>query len=1061
MTLNQNLLNMRKTDFYYSFIYKNDRREEFTLSKCLLFLFMFCFPFSVGFAQQKIDIKGNVVDELNEPIIGANILIEGESIGTITDVNGEFTLSVPSTNSKLNISYLGYQTQVIPLNGRVSISVVMKEDLLKLDEVVVVGYGTVKKRDLTGAISSIKSDDIILAPTSNPMEALQGKIAGLDITRATGQAGEEVTMQLRGTRSFTAKGDPTFIIDGMPGDYATLNPNDIESIEVLKDASSTAIYGSAGANGVIIITTKKAKAGKTTVNFNMYGGFNGWAKVPEMRSGDSYINILRLASEEAGTYTTDEALFSSNEAYQAHLDGKYIDWADELMQTSYTQNYSVSISGGTEKTKAYFSLNFSDENGQYKGDDYKVYSSVMRIEHDIRDWAKVGMNFQGSYVHRNKAYAKLVNALVSTPIGSIYDENGKMNITPVIDDGSTINLLLNTQNGVYKDQQQNFKLYLTPYIELNPLKGLSITSRLNAALNYYKTNYFQGEGSYQYYFNSGADTIGTNEQVLAKITQNRNYNYKWENIITYNFTLWDDHDFTLTGVTSWNHNREDKSGVEQTNIQDNSYLWHNIDGGSNSKGTSGYNMSKGMGYIGRINYSYLGKYLFSASFRYDGDSRLAKDHRWNTFPAVSAAWRISDEKFMQKTKNWLDDLKLRVGYGVAGTAKIDPYSSSSSLESSYYTLGGENIPIYRYSKIVANPDLSWEKSYNTNLGLDAIFLRGRINLTLDLYNTNTKGVIWSRNLPVTNGGYSAKENFTTNLNICETNNKGIEVLLSTKNIVTKDFSWSTDFTYSYNKEKITSLTEGVANNIKNEDYALSVGHPVNSFYNYKLKGTWKLSEKEDAAVFGQEPGDLKVDIPGLKHIEAGKYVKIENDEEVIYTAENKYLISADDYQIIGYNTPDWTFGFKNDFVYKDFDLSIFAYIRWGQMIDYELLGFYTPSGERNFPEYFDYWTTAKGNENHYFPALNSNRDLKSYEGYNALNYVDGSFIKIKNITLGYTMPRTVAEKIGLDKLRVYATITNPFIWARSSQLKGYDPEMNGRLNYPLAKQLVFGVNLSF
>ena len=565
--------------------------------------------------QQRV-VNGTIIDELGEPMIGVSVLIKGTSVGTITDFDGKFSLKVSANNSVLVVSYIGYQTQNLEIGNKSSLNIQMKPDTKTLEEVVVIGYGTVKKRDLTGAVTSIKSSDVTLNPGSNPMEALQGKVAGLDITKSSGQAGSGVSMQLRGTRSFTASGNPTFIIDGMPGDYSTLNPNDIESIEVLKDASSTAVYGSAGANGVIIVTTKSGKEGKTAVNFNVFGGFNGWSKTPEMRSGDSYINVLRDANAATGNWTStadDSRLFTSDAAYQAHLAGQYIDWADLLMQTGYTQNYSLSVSGGTDKTKAYMSLNFSDENGQYKGDDYKVYSTNIRIDHKVNNWLSAGVNMQASYVHQNKAYASLESALCAVPLGRAYDDNGNINVNPVVDDGNEINLLLNTAGGVYKNQNQNLKLYMNPYVQITPMKGLTLISRMNGTLVYSRTNYFQGQGSYQYYVASGADAVGTNSSVYAAVTQNRNYNYKWENVLTYDFTINKDHAFTVTGVTTWNHNQTDNSYLKQDNITDNKFLWHGISSNSAAVAQTSYNMSKGLGLVGRLNYSYLGRYLFSAS----------------------------------------------------------------------------------------------------------------------------------------------------------------------------------------------------------------------------------------------------------------------------------------------------------------------------------------------------------------------------------------------------------------------------------------------------------------
>lgn len=1010
-------------------------------------------------------IKGIISDENGEPMIGVSILVKGTSIGTITNLNGEYTLEVPAGNKTLEVSYIGYKTQLITLGADSQVNVKLVPDTQTLDEIVVIGYGAVKKRDLTGAVTSIKSEDIAMNPGTNPMEALQGKVAGLDIMKSSGQAGAGVSMQLRGTRSFTASGDPTFIIDGMPGDYSTLNPNDIESIEVLKDASSTAVYGSSGANGVIIVTTKNGKAGKVNVNFNAYAGFNGWSKTPTMRSGDSYLQTLRDANAATGNWSSpadDEKIFASAESYQAHLNGDYINWADELMQNGMTQNYSLSVSGGSEKTKGYISLNFSDEKGQYTGDNYKVYSTNIRVDHNIRNWLKIGTNLQASYVHQNKAFAKLETALSAEPLGKIKDENGNYTIEPVI--GSTmINLLLNNQKNVYKNQDQNFKMYFNPYIEVTPLKGLSVISRIGVTLQFLRNNYFQGEGSYQYYSNSGPLSKGTNDQVYAAITQSRNYNYKWENIITYNFKIKDVHDFTVTGVTSWNHDQYDKSYMKQTHIDNNKFLWNNMDAQSkNSFNETSYNMSKGMAYVGRLNYSFMGKYLFSASVRHDGSSKLASGNRWNTFPAVALGWRISDEKFMEKTQKWMNNLKLRIGYGVTGTANINPYSSITNTESSGVALGGKLINSYLLSQNYTNPDLTWEKSYNTNIGIDAGFLNDRINLTADYYVTRTKGIIWSRNLPASNGTYLPGSYYFTNLNICESENNGIELALNTRNIQTNDFKWNSTLTFTYNKEKIVSLQDGSSDNISNgtTGYVLSKGHAVNSFYHYKLDGVWQLGEEKDAAVFGAKPGDLKINIPDLQRESEGRYYKTdENGSKTYYDAQNKYTVSGNDYQVLGHNSPDWTMGFQNTFTYKDFDLSIFMYMRWGQMIKYEMLGRYDPSGVRNFPTHYNYWT--ENNPSNDFPAINANMKGTDYVGFSALNYVNGSFFKIKNITLGYSLPQNLLKKIGVEKCRFYTTITNPFIIAKSSLLKDYDPEMNGKLDYPLTKQLVFGVNLSF
>ncbi len=1014
--------------------------------------------------QQGQTVKGNVIDETGQPMIGVTVKVKGSSAAAVTDLDGNFQLAA-KPGDELELSYVGYKSMTVRATSA-PMKLQMESDVASLEDVVVIGYGTMKRRDLTGAVSSVKSEDLTLQPVSNVVEALQGKVAGLDITKASGQAGAEVTMQLRGTRSFTASGDPTVIIDGMPGNLATLNANDIESIEVLKDASSTAVYGSAGANGVIIVTTKSGKEGKAKVNFNAYVGINGWSEVPEVYDAQGYFNLRKLAQQQAGTYTDDASVLGNTAMYEAYQRGESIDWTDELLKTGIIQNYSVSISGGTEKTKAYMSLNFTDEQGQYENDDYKVYSTNIRVDHAVNKWLSAGINMQGSYVYRNRAYARIDRGLSQNPIGSIYDDEGNMNIETVEGSGN-YNLLLNNK-GNYRDNDQITRIYVNPYIRVTPFKGFTWESRLNASLIYNKRNRFDGIGSYNYYSNNGAGTTGTNAGVYAQVEQTNQTNYKWENILTYNFNINDDHEFTITGVTSWNHNRQEYTYARADNLSTNTYLWHNLTVGQNQRTQSSYLMSKGFGLVGRINYSYMGKYLASVSVRHDGSSRLAEGNRWDTFPAFSLGWRISEEKFMEGTRSWLDNLKLRGGWGITGTASIDEYSSTSVLEGGYYGLGGIMVPAYHFSQNVANVLLGWEKSKNTNIGIDASFLKGRIDMSLDYYFTKTTDIIWSKYLPITNGGYTSSDYYQTNMNVAETETQGIELQLNTRNIVTKDFTWTSNLTFTWNKEKITKLATPDAEYISNGDNGLVLmkGEPVNSWYHYKLNGTWKTSEAADAAVFGMKPGDLKIDVPGMTHVSEGVYQKYVEDEDgnrvlQTYTADNPYTISGNDYQVLGHRNPDWTLGFKNTFTYKGFDLSIYMYMRWGQTIKYDQLATYDPTVSSNFPTYFDYWTQETGDQNHYFPALNSSRGLTDYTGWYALSYVDGSFFKIKNITLGYTLPQKWAKSIGIENFRVYTTITNPLVVQKSDLLKNYDPEMNGSMDYPLTKQFVFGVNLTF
>lgn len=1019
-------------------------------------------PSHVLAVQQSKGVTGQVLDEYGEPLIGVTVRA-GKGKATITDANGNFTLNVPQ-GTTLTLSYTGYKQMKTTKGGTIT----MQPDVLGLQEVVAVGYGTMKKADLTGAVSSVKKELITMTPSSNPMEALQGRVSGLDITKSSGQAGSGIDMQLRGNRSITASGSPLVLIDGMEGDINTLNPNDIENIEVLKDASSTAVYGSSGANGVILVTTKKAQAGKLNVNFNTYIGWNGWSTLPKMNDAVTWVRTRYIAQKEAGVVMDDDIETKIRE--EALSRGETIDWVDAMMQTGSTQNYSFSVNGGTQKTQAYFSLNYSKEIGQYKNDEYNVYSGTVRINHDVNKWFSTGLHAQGAYTSREQTSSKLDKVMKASPFGTLYDDNGNLKPYPINDDNGTVNLLLNQDRDVYRNHPTSFKIYAQPYIRIKPIKGLTWESRLSLNLGFSNSRQFIGYGSYQFYDKAGTGAVGaphseTSDYTSASLGNNNSWSYTWENILTYHFNIAQDHDFTVTGVTTYNNSENESFSLSNTGISTNTYYWTNMGAstGNNKTLASSFKMGKTMGYVARINYSYLSRYLLAASIRYDGNSKLAKDVRWNAFPAVSAGWRISDEPFMASTQNWLSNLKLRIGYGETGAAGISAYDSWAILQQGNIGLGDQVLTSYTFGQNLANAELTWERSRNTNIGIDAAFLNGRIDLTLDYYITNTSGVIWKQNVPITNGGFNASNNYTVNKNIAKTRNSGIEITLNTRNIQTKDFLWQSTITFAKNKEKVTDLGEGAAEFITNGSYTLHVGDPIRSYRAYKIDGVWQYGEEADAAVFGKLPGDLKVNVPNMRKISDGVWEKSypgENGEiqTVRYTAENRYSVNDNDKQMIGHSSPDWSLGFQNTFTWKGIDLSIYMYWRHGQMFYYDPITWYSSSGG-SFPAHFNYWTST--NPSNDFPALNSNRNWKDDSYYTSLAYVDGSFFKIKNITLGYTLPQNICKKIRLQSLRIYGTITNPLVHASSHLLEGYDPEMSGSLDFPLTKQLVFGLNVSF
>lgn len=1018
-------------------------------------------------------VSGTVLDENGDPMVGVSVVEEGTKAGVATDIDGNFTLNVRH-GAVLHFSYIGYKPQTVRVGDQRSLEVIMEPDANVLDEVVAIGFGTVKKRDLTGAISSVKSDLITLTPSSNPMAALQGRVAGLDITQTSGQPGAGLDIQLRGNRSITASGTPLFIIDGIQGgNYSTINPNDIESIEVLKDASSTAVYGSEGSNGVIIITTKKGQEGQMRVNFDAYMGVNGWSTTPTMTSPAQNIYTRELAYAQAGITAPDD---SDLKAYKEALAaGQTIDWVDLLLGNGLTQNYSLSMSGGTEKTQAYFSLNYNDANGQYKNDNFKVYSTSVRLNTKLNNWLSGGVNVQASYTIRNTTNSHLSDGLRSDPFGTVYDADGQLNPFPLVSSANVVNLLLDRNKEAYRNNSNQLRLYVQPYIRITPIKGLTLESRMSGNFHYNTQNKYQGYGSYDFWRTAGVAALNAPKEdylqlTNAEIKNSRSWGYTWENILTYNFKLADIHEFTLTGVTSWMSTQDDNSRAYANSIPSNTMYWTNLGAATDPKPQvgSGYTMKKTMAYVGRINYTLMGKYLFSASVRRDASSVLASDRHWSTFPAFSAGWRISDEAFMESTRDWMNNLKLRVGYGETGGAKIEPYSSWSILQTGQMGLGGVLTNTAFFPENLSNAALGWERSKSWNIGVDFGLFNNRVDLAAEYYITNTDDVIWKQTLPIINGGYTADKAFTIYRNIATTRNQGFELTLTTHNIDTKDFNWTSTITFSTNKEKVTSLGAGAGEYVEykpeeGRSYTLHVGDPIKSYLSYDCAGIWQLGEEADAAVFNRRPGDMKINVPGMKRVSEGVWEKTFTNADgtqtvQTYTKDNTYAINADDRVIIGHNTPDWQLGFQNTFNWKWFDLSIYMTWRHGQKFYYEPIGWYSGKGGA-FPEHFNYWTTE--NPSNEFPALDASRDWQKLDGSEGLYWVDGSFFKIKNITLGYTLPDLACRKIGINRLRLYGTITNPLVHANSKLLKGYDPEMNGSFNFPLTKQLVFGLNVTF
>ncbi len=1019
-----------------------------------LILFLCSAPFSAGAktnasnavapaaAPQVSKVSGLILDESGEAMIGVSIIVKGTSVGTITDYNGKFSLDIPGGGTLLEVSYIGYKTQTITISSE-NITIKMQPDTKTLEEVVVIGYGVVKKKDLTGAVVSMKNEDITIAPTSNVMEALQGKISGMDIVKTSGQVGKDVDILLRGSRSIYGNNTPLFIIDGIAGSYNQINPSDIESVDVLKDASSTAIYGSAGSNGVVMITTKRGKEGKTTVNFDSYYGVSGKPNYFHGMTGNEWTNYQKEAYKYLnGQYPSDmSAILTDANKLDAYNQGKWIDWVDEASgNTATNQKYSLSVTGGSAKSKIFSSISYERQEGLLSNENMDRYAMRLNIDQEIFSWAKAGFTSNLTYSNTNSgAKNTFTKAISAFPLGDAYDENGDIVYEYATNEYTPLGDYIKNQ---YVDNTRSTYINANAYLELTPLKGLSLKTVLSATLDNSRRGQYWGAKA-----NANRPTYAGSPH--AEILNSYGSGYTWENILSYNKTFLKDHNVSATFVTSWNLNQDESNKAAGSGQNLDSWSYYRLMAATSARVESDFTQTQKSSYAARINYSYKGKYLLTLSNRWDGVSWLSVGHKWDSFPAAAVAWRLSDEGFMESTQDWLSNMKLRVGYGVTGNSGgVGAYSTSTTpyaYSSSGVSIDGKIVPFTQYTGTYGNTSLGWEKSKNINIGLDLSFLNNRISTTIEWFDTKTEGLLFKRTMPITSGVTGWGAPLTSWENIAETSNKGLEVTINTYNIKTKDFAWNTTLSVTWSKEQIESLPSG---NLISE--SLFVGYPIKSLYNYKYTGIWGSSTSaETLAAYGVKPGWVKIEtVPQTTTTTDG----IESSDNGVH----KY--SEKDRQILGHSNPDYIVGFNNNFTYKQFDLSVFAMARYGQTIVSDLIGWYTAKtgSSSNQISGVTYWTTS--NENAYYPVPGSGSEQSVMT---ALKYRDGSFIKVKNITLGYTLPKRISSVVKMEKCRFYATAYNPFLYVKDEQLKGTDPETNGSDSFPLYKQYVFGLNITF
>ena len=987
------------------------------MSKFYLLTAVFCF-FCGALSAQIRTISGQVTDaKSGETLIGVTVLVKGTKVGTTTDSNGKFSLSIPDNSTILTVNYIGYIGQEFNASNQKLANIKLAPNETALNEVLVIGYGTVKKRDLTGSVVSVKGEDIAKVPSSNPLESIQGKVPGVDITRTSGSASSGVNINIRGTRSISAGNGPLIIVDGVQySSLQDLNPNDIASMDILKDASSTAIYGSRGANGVILITTKKGISGEATVSLNAYYGLSKVSRYPAVMNGQQYIDQRRQAYRTTGNWASpadDASIFNSAE-YAAVQNNQFLDYQNLLFHDGRQQDYQLGVRAGTEKTKVYFSLDYLDEKGVLAMDKSNRYSARLNLDQTIGKYFTTGMQAQYTHYEQSNRRDPLNQANKISPLGTLFDAQGKFIVYPLA--GTFVSPLADEQPDIYSNETVINRTLLSAYMEFKPFKGLVARSNLGVNLNNDRTGTYADRYSLDRNGSVPKATYAASNSHLINI----------ENYVTYNKTL-NDHAFTLTGINSLLYNRSDNIAASGENQLLKSQLFYGLGNTQNQAVNTAYNMSNLVSFAGRLNYAYKGKYLLTATGRTDGSSKLAEGNKWAFFPSAAVAWRISDEKFLKENKI-ISDLKLKYSYGIAGSDNINSYSTQSSLSRIAFAYDDAAAPAYAYSPRIGNVDLTWEKTKTSDIGLEIGLFKNRITAAVDYYDSRTFDLLLNRSLPPSDGVTSVIQN------VAKTRNKGLEIYISSKNIVTDNFQWTTNFSFSKNKEKIVELAGGSQSDVLNSWF---VGSPIQSFYDYEKIGIWQTADVAEAAKYGQKPGDIRVR-------------DLNNDGKIDATNDRK---------IIGTNRPKWSGGLENTFTYKAWDLNVYVFARIGQTIYADFLRRYDPQGINNSSVIINYWTPE--NPTNEYPRPNKNVSLASTLYSSTLGYTDGSFVRLRNITLGYTIPKATIEKSFIKTVRVYATARNPFTYTKSDLLKNYDPERGGSEGAPMTKLYTFGVNATF
>ena len=995
--------------------------KETTGAKKLLLLLL-CLALPTGAFAQRIQVRGTVTDTTGEPVIGAAVQEKGTYNGTAVGIDGAFTLDVPQ-NAVLLVSSIGYEPLEVPVNGNTQLSIVLKEDTNMLDEVLVVGYGTIRKRDLTGAVSAVGSKDIKDSPLINIGQALQGKVAGLHIIDS-GAPGSNVGIKIRGLGSINDC-NPLVVIDGVPTDLGlnNLNMDDIERIDVLKDASATAIYGSRGANGVVMITSKTGRKGEPRLSVSASVAAQTPTSIPRMLNASQYAALSNDMMTGSGRNVNPD--WMNPESL-----GAGTDWMKEMFRTGIVQKYSVSYSGGNEKTKYYVSGGFLNQTGTIQNTQYRRFTFKANNETQVLSWLTLSSNITFSADRKpNGSY-------------NVGDIMGSLPVIPILDG-----------NGNYAGPEGNAEWYgsIRNVIGVNRLNtsetaGYNILANLSAEVKFTEWLKFKSTFGYdaKFWFTESFTPkyawkpIPVEESEEYK-SSDKSFTYLWDNYFLMDHNFGENHHLNLMAGMSSQWNKYDYLNAKKAG-----YLFstvHQLNNGVDMKDIGG-SMSEWalLSFMARVNYSYADRYMITATVRRDGSSRFGSNNKWGTFPSVSIAWRPSGENWFPQNA-WVNDLKIRIGYGVTGSQNsVSNYAYLATYDTGVYPFGSDVSYPALYSTTMAAPNLHWEEIAQTNLGVDVSLFQSRITLSADAYLKDTRDMLVKAAIPITAG---FNDTSTTYTNAGRVSNKGVEVNVNTINL-DGEFGWETNLNATYNINRIVDLNSDVPYflNQLNNSYVtrLANGFPINTFYGYVTDGLFQTAEEVNnhAVQPGAAPGDIR-------------FRDLNNDG----------VINEDDRAVIGNPNPTWLFSMNNRFTWKGFDLSIYLQGVAGNKIFNSNNVSYTgmSSATNQTTQVLQRWT-GQGTSNTMPRAVYGDPNQNNRVSDRFVE--NGSFLRVKNIMLGYSLPQSLLRKIKVENIRFTLSCENVLTITKYT---GFDPEVatNGidSSRYPIPRTFSLGLNVNF